>query len=74
MIDTQMSEERFKALHPTIQAKVLAARAAAERREAKKESRELLKLWLRYKELEALPKAQRSREEHNGESTASTTG
>lgn len=65
MIEDQMSPERFAQLAPAIQKKILTARAAAERREAKKEDREMLKSWLRYKELEALPVKGRTRAEHN---------
>lgn len=65
MIDIEMTPERFAQLAPAIQQKILAARAAAERREQKKEDREALKSWLRFKELEAIPVKQRSRDEHN---------
>lgn len=65
MIDREMSPERFAQLAPAIQQKILNARAAAERREQKREDREALKSWLRLKELESIPVKQRSRDEHN---------
>lgn len=65
MIEDQMTPERFQQLAPAIQQKILAARAAAERREQKKEDREALKDWLRLQELQAIPVKLRSREEHN---------
>lgn len=65
MIEEQMTSERFAQLAPAIQQKILNARAAAERREQKKESREALATWLRFKELEAIPIKQRSKDEHN---------
>lgn len=65
MVDTQMSEERFNALAPRIKEKVLAARAAAERREAKIENREALRDWLRHEELRSIPIKDRTQEEKN---------
>jgi hypothetical protein len=60
-----MTPERFAQLAPAIQQKILNARAAAERREQKKEDRETLKDWLRLQELQAIPVKQRSKDEHN---------
>lgn len=60
-----MTEERFAQLHPTIQEKILAGRAAAERRNQKKEDREAVKTWLRFEELRAIPIKARTPAEKN---------
>lgn len=64
-MDIEPGSERFNALGPKIQQKILKAREVAEERAQKAEDKDALDTWLRFETLRAIPIKERTQDERN---------